>query len=914
MDIRVRHLSVTSLAAALLLFATLLVPGYADDGADRSPLEEPDPITFVRLRLDGVAAIDELHDAGIDTAHNFERVPDGVEIDAFVTDEQLAELRAQGVEVLPGGLTYLERQDAIAASADSAQLFALPFAAAAAEESDLPADTVKVGRVDYFTTKGQGFLSVEAKSSLGPNQNTNCNNPDPALVCLTVSWDTGVGTPLDSGGSQLMSLYHDSGVYMYHRILIPIDGPRPHRVQVTSRRGGSDVGYVSDWLHDVEPLTSRPGYKWNFIDGYKNPTQLFNRIEELAAQHPSVAEIVELPYETNGYQRKAQATIGSANASAVVVTSTAWGHEGGNDITVEFANPGTPSSPLSVEVNGNAIKVNLATDESGAVTSTAAQVAAALREGSNGLVYSHTYRGNAGNGVVAPTEPVALSDFLAAPAEIERGPFHMRAIRIGKHRDGSRPGVLIIAQDHAREWVPPVVALETVERLLANYETDAETARILEDVDIWVIPSNNPDGSHYSFFDRSAQRRNMTNYCDDANSDPGRRGNWGVDLNRNYRVGSGHDGYSGASFSCTSDTYQGPEKLSEPETKNIIALVEENPNIKFFMTIHSNGGQLFWQPGAYIAQGRITTPRPEMRDEAYYWQMADRILSHVKAHQDTVVRPDAVGGSADVLYSSAGNVREDLYNNYGIYAFGWEVGGSVWDPATRRWVGGSFQPNWEQRGHGETMEYANGVMEMFRIAAEFGHDDQPPTATLEPGGGTYNSTVEVRFETSEPATVYYTTDGSRPTLESPRYQAAGIREGGEILHVTETTTFKWFSVDPAGNIEGGYEPDGTDDGYREATLVIRDFEGARDQLDELVAAGGITEGLEAKVRHALEMAEAWIDLPRKQGPALAHLDRAIHLLLWQADVIENKDKPNQGDAAALRELAAKILEVRAASS
>ena len=59
----------------------------------------------------------------------------------------------------------------------------------------------------------------------------------------------------------------------------------------------------------------------------------------------------------------------------------------------------------------------------------------------------------------------------------------------------------------------------------------------------------------------------MTNHCPDANADPGRRNAWGVDLNRNYRVGSGFDGYDGASTSCISDTFQGPAELSEPESQ-----------------------------------------------------------------------------------------------------------------------------------------------------------------------------------------------------------------------------------------------------------------------------------------------------------------------------------------------------------
>jgi Chitobiase/beta-hexosaminidase C-terminal domain len=80
----------------------------------------------------------------------------------------------------------------------------------------------------------------------------------------------------------------------------------------------------------------------------------------------------------------------------------------------------------------------------------------------------------------------------------------------------------------------------------------------------------------------------------------------------------------------------------------------------------------------------------------------------------------------------------------------------------------------------------------------------------------------VAFETSEPASVYYTTDGSRPTLDSPRYKATEFREPGEKFHVTETTTFGWFSVDTPGNVEGGYDPakPAARGKFREATITI----------------------------------------------------------------------------------------------
>jgi hypothetical protein len=800
----------------LVLAASMLVvaDAAAAPSPPRSPLEAPEPVRTVTLRVAGSDVLDDVAKAGVDLSSGATRVPSGIEVEAVVSESEVDALEAQGVDVLPKseGFEWGFRQS---------RAFATPFAAPGVQSHEA---TVRIARADWFTTKGQGFLYVEARTTEGAQENP--------VVTMQLENDSGEGT--EFGFARAMSRFVDSGEYMFHRNLFKLD-TRPSQIRVTSSTGGVATGIVSDWLEDVDPLTADPGYKWDFVDDYKHPQQLYSRFEQIADQYPNIARIVRLPNKTNGYQRKAQATIGTVPAQAVVVSSAAWGHEGGNDITVEFVQRGGSNLPLDVVVDGKAVRVLLAKGASGELTSTVADVAAALRTESEGLIdRAHAYRTNDGTGIVQPTlAPVPLTDFLnqkrtGAPAgEVPRGPYTVRALRIGRHRDGSKPGVLIQAQDHAREWVPATITLETAERLVRNYKTDPVTRSVVDNTDIFLIPSNNPDGSNYSFYNFALQRKSMTNYCPDANADPGRRNSWGVDLNRNYRVGSGFDGYSGASSDCTSGTYQGPAKLSEPESRNAIWLVERHPNIKFFMSVHSNGGQLFWQPGAYIAEGRITTPRPPLRDEAYYWQSAERILSQVRAHRQTVVTPENVGGSSDVLYSSAGNVREDLYHNYGIYSFGWEVGGSVYNPETGEFQEGSFQPPWVGipdlvSGHSETMEYTNGVMEMFRIAEEWGKDRQRPTSELVPGHGTYPGPVDVVFETSEPATVYYTTDGSRPTLESLRYKATEFREPGETFHVTETTTFQWFSVDTAGNVERGYDPNkpATRGRFRKATITI----------------------------------------------------------------------------------------------
>ncbi|MFI7023936.1 M14 family zinc carboxypeptidase [Micromonospora sp. NPDC049900] len=818
--LRLALFALPALVGGVLMAAASPVPVGAvpagTDGPTDIRLDEPDHVDHVRIQLTGADMLDKVVAAGFDIEHGLTRVPDGIEGEAAVTARERTALEAMGVRILADdeGFEWSDEADG-GLSAVAARTLA-----AAGEDN-----AVRIARADWFTTKGQGFLYVEARTTQG--QQTT------PIVGMQVENDSGRGT--EFGFARTMSRFVDSGQYMFHRNLFKLD-TRPDQIRVTSSTGGVVTGPVSNWLEDgAPPLTANPGYRSDFVDGYRHPQQLFARAEEIAREYPQIAEIVYLPHRTNGYQRKAQATIGGTGQSAVVVSTAAWGHEGGNDVTVEFAHQSGENLPLTVEVTGTAVRVLLGTDATGAAASTAAEVAQALRTRSQGLIdRSHPYRSNAGTGVVAATTgPVALTDFLdqkrvgAPEGEVPRGPATIPVLRIGKHRDGRNPGVLIQAQDHAREWVPPTTTLETAERLVHNYRTDKETKKIVDNTDVFLILSNNPDGANYSFYNFASQRRNMTNHCADDNADPARRNAWGVDLNRNYRVGSGHDGYAGGSTSCVSDTFQGPEKLSEPESKNVIWLVEKYSNIKFMMSVHSNGGQLFWQPGAYIANGRITTPRPPLGDEAFYWQSAARILSQVKAHRQTVVTPQNVGGSSDVLYSSAGNVREDLYHTYGIYSFGWEVGGSIYNPATGNWQGGSFQPPWVGNpelvsGHAETMEYANGIMEMFRIAADWGKDKKKPTSTLVPGGGRYAGPVDVRFETSEPATIYYTTDGSRPTLDSPRYQATEFREPGQVFRVTETTTFHWFSVDTAGNVEKGYDPTKNDkrNNFRKATVTI----------------------------------------------------------------------------------------------
>jgi len=787
--------AVTAAALVIASPVTAIPPLAADSGAvlERLPGEQP---SVVEVIVADSNELDRLVATGVDLDHHVARLQDRIVVHAVITPSQAAALRDGGYQLgktlfnpSDSGARIEEREHTIAVhKAENAAFTAL--LAAQPGEAD-----VRIIRADYYTSGTSQVLSVEAKWAYGQTQTNS----------LTVMRDSGPGTEIGSGGSQTISRFVDAEVYLYHRGAALVT-TRPDLIRITSPSGDVATVKVTEWLPIPADDPEGPGYQKDFVTSYLTPTELYDRIHRLAAEFPDIAEIVELPFKTNGYRRKAQVVLGSVSASRVAVDSLAWGHQGGNNISVAVLNPGSANQPLSVSVSGNEITVNLGTDAAGSPASTAAQVVAALNANAGSLIRAYTYRGNAGTGIVAPAARTMLSDNLHAPATVSREPHPVYAIRIGKFRDGSKPGVLAYAQEHAREWVPPLVAVESAERLLRNYAHDGRTKQLLNNLDIWVAPSINPDGSHYSFYDFNFQRRSMTNHCPlTGPADALARNAWGVDNNRNYTEFSLFDGYFGASSSCTSDIYSGPSELSEPENKNLDWLAAR-PNIKFSMNLHSSGNYFMWSPGAYAVPGRISAPRPTLAEESFFWGASSRILTAIKRHRNMAVTPARTGPISDVLYSAAGNSGDMLWYKYGIYAWNFEVGTS-------------FQPVWEE-AHNETMEFSNGLVELMRVAHDFATDHTRPESGLSVTPSSTPGMVSVKFTLTEPAAIFYTLDRSIPTYASTLYGSAGIREGAETLTVPAGTTIHWFSVDAAGNVENNYVPDGKGMNFRRGVATI----------------------------------------------------------------------------------------------
>ncbi len=168
-----------------------------------------------------------------------------------------------------------------------------------------------------------------------------------------------------------------------------------------------------------------------------DPTEIYNRMDALTTQFPDIIEGINLPNKTDGYGRPAMAMMvgnlagnGTPSAAqspqAVYLMSKARGDLGGNNITAEFKAPaaGTLNAPLSITVTDGTwrshdpndadasdgiteiavpvkdIVVNLATDATGALTTTAAQLVAALNAdpAASALVTASLYARQRGRG------------------------------------------------------------------------------------------------------------------------------------------------------------------------------------------------------------------------------------------------------------------------------------------------------------------------------------------------------------------------------------------------------------------------------------------------------------------------------------------------------------------------------------
>ena len=193
-----------------------------------------------------------------------------------------------------------------------------------------------------------------------------------------------------------------------------------------------------------------------------------------------------------------------------------------------------------------------------------------------------------------------------------------------------------------------------------------------------------------------------------------------------------------------------------------------------------------WAPGAYIAQGRVTLPAPNIGIERYFFDVADTILARIKEHRNTVIEAERTGPIADVLYSAAGNSADDQYYRKGIISYSFEAGSRIFavnqqtGEITRTDVAGGgfegFRPPFDTEGRHEAFEFTDGNFGLLESALAYSRDVTPPVVNLDSDGVTRATAPPINYP------LHLAGRGGRDPLHDRRLDAdagvAHVREPG----------------------------------------------------------------------------------------------------------------------------------------
>jgi carboxypeptidase T len=211
------------------------------------------------------------------------------------------------------------------------------------------------------------------------------------------------------------------------------------------------------------------------------------------------------------------------------------------------------------------------------------------------------------------------------PTQGNEGPRTTNYARIGPQASGTgRVTVVFTGGVHAREWSPPTLLVNFIEKLAEAYAagssitiggattTAAQVRNIVEKVDLFIAPlinadgyewSRNPAGERMWRKNRRPPPASVPPHCGTCGgADPHR---FGVDINRNFDViwqflsPTGTDGtFSVAGVlgnmscnPCEFEVYVGESAASERETQNVVFLLNNNP--QYYIDVHMKGRKIY---------------------------------------------------------------------------------------------------------------------------------------------------------------------------------------------------------------------------------------------------------------------------------------------------------------------------------
>lgn len=226
---------------------------------------------------------------------------------------------------------------------------------------------------------------------------------------------------------------------------------------------------------------------------------------------------------------------------------------------------------------------------------------------------------------------------------------------VGQAND--RPTFLVDAQHHAREVMTPEIAKDMIDYLTSRYATDPDVQRWVDNINIWIVPSVNPDGAMYVFNNDNMWRKNRNPVCP-------------ADINRNYPFLWNSCG--GSSASCSSETYHGPEPGSEPETKAMVQ-VTADAHALFALSYHSYGEYIMYSYGCND---------PDQRGPM---DAVAQKLNGMLQNDNGQTGQWSTGPTWSTIYTVDGGSNDTQYGMYGSYSYVIEVNSSDFQPDYATW-------------------------------------------------------------------------------------------------------------------------------------------------------------------------------------------------------------------------------------
>ena len=280
---------------------------------------------------------------------------------------------------------------------------------------------------------------------------------------------------------------------------------------------------------------------------------------------------------------------------------------------------------------------------------------------------------------------------------VQGRPIHALRFRAGTATD--RRGVLVVGGMHGRELMNPDAIVDLMIELILAYTENQnitlggktwgarELKIMMNTLDIWLLPCANPDGREHTMtvddMWRQNRRDNPGTSCE------------GVDVNRNCDIVWGVITPHTSCNPCF-ETYLGPDRFSEPESRNIKDLCDRH-RIDVFLDVHSFTGLVLYPWGhahtqttdpsqnfTTLATGTCAFLSPPghleymlPRDLLRFQRVSAKIVADIQAVNGRSYTPTSVRG----LYAATGTSTDYVYSRHiadpalrKTYGFGFETG------------------------------------------------------------------------------------------------------------------------------------------------------------------------------------------------------------------------------------------------